>query len=129
MDIFTTGRTLSPAERLASAHAMLAIFGGVDMKTAEEAVEDIRKVLWMAAFSGAGIEEVFAAFGRHPIAKTLAMEMSDLTLLTVEDILQEARFGFYVGAYSNDPNSRFGKLVASGAVERARYAGKPAGNA
>lgn len=89
----------------------------LDMKQAEEAIEDARKVIWVSAFSGASTSAAAQIYARSPVATAMAADLAGRTLLQIEEVLQELRFGLYMNAFGAIPGTRFGALVTE-AIER-----------
>lgn len=99
---------------------------GVDLKTAEEAIEDARKVAWVADFSGAPTSACCELYARSTLARRLTAELSGLALMAIEAILQELRLNLYMNAFGADPRSRFGMLMRE-AVPAIAEAERPEG--
>lgn len=111
----TTGASTTEIARLLYARLL-----ALDIKQAEEAIEDARKIMWVSTFSGASRSAASELYARTPIAAVLAADLEGRSLLEVEAILQELRFALYVNAYGAMPETRFGSLM-SAAVDRADH--------
>lgn len=100
------------AERVtATARVLYQQLIALDMKAAEDAIEDARKILWVSHFSGSPRSAVVELYARAPIAGTLASDLEGRSLLEIEAILQELRFALYVNAYGCLENTRFGAAL------------------
>lgn len=98
----------------------------LDLKRAEEAVEDARKITWACHFGGAPLAAVEDCYAPSPQATALAAGLAGHTLLEVEAILQELRFALYVNAYGALENTRFGALMrAALKADEEKRAGRP----
>lgn len=95
------------------ARSLYEMLIGLPLSEAEADLEDCRKILWVAAFSGVGLADVAAHHGRTAAAREMAERLGVLPLLTIEAVLQEARFGLYINAFGRDPGSRFGGFLAA----------------
>ncbi|MFG1402339.1 hypothetical protein [Xanthobacter sediminis] len=87
---------VAPVDPVADKAATVArtLFGlllGLDLKQAEEAVEDARKIAWICHFSGNSWETLEACYARSPQASAVATGLIGHRLLDAEAILQELR--------------------------------------
>ena len=121
------GAQLTEDECTELARIIFPTFQGTRLADAEDVIENIRRLLWMHAFSGAPFDELYQHYGRFPLAKEIGERLSGFSLLTVEAVLQELRFGLYVPSFATVKGSRWNRLLASRAEEQARYAEPPSG--
>lgn len=111
----------------AAALQLYPLLIGLGLKAAEEAIEDARKIVWVTQFSGERRDAVAVLYARSAVADAVAGALEGRSLLEVEDILQELRFGLYVNAYGALEGSRFGAMMQAAieADEHAAGGGKP----
>ncbi len=83
---------VAPVDPVADKAATVArTLFGLDLKQAEEAVEDARKIAWICHFSGNSWETAEACYARSPQASAVATGLIGHRLLDAEAILQELR--------------------------------------
>lgn len=96
-----------------TARQLYAHLVGLGLKEAEEAIEDARKIVWVAAFSGHPREAVSVLYARSRPADALSVDLHSRSLLEVEDILQELRFALYINSYGHQGETQFGAMMAA----------------
>lgn len=116
--ILREGKTLDPADVKHASLRLHARLAGLGLSEADAVAADVRRVLWVKAFTGAPLAHVVEQHAHSSLAAEIAAELSDLSVVAVDVILDDLRFGLYVNAFGTEPSSRFGTLLAE-AVDQA----------